>query len=428
MSAATRNKVAAPLRVSSSDTAAVGAEVIANDTNAGSTAVLSASKFGGAKPLVGTTSNDPFYFQTNGVSRMGLSAAGGFSVGATYFAIDAGAGNEIIEGALAIGRTTATGVLDAQGVVTFRDAANTVTTTITGNAAAAGGTATNVATIHRGKGSGGFIINDFYTGTTPVSGLGTFAVDMQGQRTTSSHVAAANSSGIFGGAQHLILTGADYSVIVGGSGNSISNGTYHGIYNSQGCAVAAATTGKFNTLIGCFNAPYNSNASYYLMTGYVPLSRWSYAFIQSANDTWANGSAQTHATPLIGGTTDGTTYVALKPGQTSNNAGDTALTIPVNTTMAFSAMIAARAQDAQNLTAAFEVKGLIDNNGTVTAIIGTPPALITLGDETGAVWTARAQAVGSALQIQVRGSAGHTVRWSARLTMVEVGGLNAGVS
>lgn len=87
----------------------------------GANCVWNSFSAGAVRPYMGTVSNHDFHFITNNVYRWGVSAAGGIGFGATYYAIDAGQNNVIIEGNLGVGTSSPGSRL----VVKFSDAAGT---------------------------------------------------------------------------------------------------------------------------------------------------------------------------------------------------------------------------------------------------------------------------------------------------------------
>jgi hypothetical protein len=327
-----------------------------------------------------------------------LPLAGGTMTGS----LNMGSQTLINTGNVGVGTASPATLLDVQGVTTLRNLGNTLTTTVTGNLIAAGGTAANVPMQLATKGTGGLILNDV-TGAS--FNLGTGAVDLQVTRAGSSTAQAAGST-ILGGNTNCVVSGASNGAIVGSSTCTISAGT-----NNVHIAAAQVT---------------QTVPSFCLTTGKSAIPRTSYAITQSANDTFTT-PAQTSVVPLVGTTTDGVTWVALKAGTITSIANDNLVTVPSNTSMMFSAHIIARSFTNNNLITAFKLEGCVDNNGTTTSLVGTPT--ITKWDEvTPTGYAVQAVASSGVLSIQAKGIASNTVRWSARLTTVEVSGLTAGGS
>jgi hypothetical protein len=297
--------------------------------------------------------------------------------------------------------------LDVQGTSIFRNAGATAATTINGSIITVSGTATNIPVTLNEKGSGGLIFADINNNLAATLGAG--AIDLQGSSgSQKSGTAAGTGSALLGGnGTNSIAATATGGVIIGGQSNTISGG-----FNN----VVLGASSNTQTL------PTNTVA-----TGNAPAPRTNYGLYQSANDAWTFpfSPAQTACIPLVATTIDGTTFVTMKAGGTSYFANDNAITILSNMTMAYSAIIVGRCFTTNNLTAAFELKGLIDNNGTTTALIGSF-VKTTIGDETAGVFTCQPALSGNTLAIQVKGSAAQTVRWSARVQLVEVSGFTTG--
>ena len=120
-------------------------------------------------------------------------------------------------------------------------------------------------------------------------------------------------------------------------------------------------------------------------------------------------------------TTDATaTVMALDGGGT---ATATRTSIGTDRSAAFSALVVGRRVSAGGeASAAYEIKGLIKNDGGAVAFVGTPS--VTVLGETDAAWdcTVNANDTTNALEILVTGAAGVTVNWVAEVTFVESAG------
>lgn len=369
-----------------------------NDTNN----VMEFGKFGSTSSAFGVVAaGDGYAYSDNNA----------LSFGAIGSLMKFGLGSSLTEAmrlnstGLGIGCTPAQ-KLDVQGSTILRNAANTTATTINGNLFTTTGTAASIPFSFTGKGSGGLIFADIGGGF--VATLGTGAIDLQGSSgSVKAGTAAASFSALLGGnGQNVIGSTATGSTVIGGSSNQLTSGT--------GCAIIAGTSISQNL------------PSYTIATGQSTAPRISYGLWQSANDTFfPNTPAQTACIPLIGTTTDGTTFVTLKAGGTSLATNDNVITILSNMSVCFIAHVVGRSFTNNNLVAGYRLEGVIDNNGTTTAIVGSVTKT-TLADETAGLFNAQAVASGSTLAIQVKGSASNTVRWSARLQMVEVSGLTGG--
>jgi hypothetical protein len=99
-----------------------------------------------------------------------------------------------------------------------------------------------------------------------------------------------------------------------------------------------------------------------------------------------------------------------------NGTASSRITIPSDSTFAFTAIITARRRDADNESAGYKIEGVIDNNAGTTALVGTPTVTV-LGEDT-AAWDVVAEAdnTNDALVFKVTGEASKTIRWGAVVT------------
>lgn len=128
------------------------------------------------------------------------------------------------------------------------------------------------------------------------------------------------------------------------------------------------------------------------------------------------GDAQYSRCILRNVTTDAT------PTELFLNGSNHRPTIPPNATMAFTALIVARRIGASHESAAYEIKGCIDNNAGSVALVGTITKTVIAEDTPAWDVTAEADASRLALIFKVTGEAGKTIRWVATVFMSEVGG------
>jgi len=99
------------------------------------------------------------------------------------------------------------------------------------------------------------------------------------------------------------------------------------------------------------------------------------------------------------------------------------LSLPNDTTYAFSALIVARRTDANDESAGWKIEGVIDRNATAgtTALVGSIIITTIGGDSSWSVDAVADTAYGS-LKILVTGEASKTIRWVAKVDTVEVTG------
>lgn len=137
----------------------------------------------------------------------------------------------------------------------------------------------------------------------------------------------------------------------------------------------------------------------------------------------ADGDAQTTVVVLRTTTTNTTTPTEMF----LDGAGGTArMVLPNDTTWAFRILVSARRTDTDNSSAAYQFVGVIDRNTTAasTALVGTVSKTV-LAEDVGA-WdcNVNADTTNGSLRILVTGVAtpGYTIRWVARVELVEVTG------
>lgn len=98
------------------------------------------------------------------------------------------------------------------------------------------------------------------------------------------------------------------------------------------------------------------------------------------------------------------------------------LTVPDDSSYAFHAMIVARRSDADDESAAYEFKGLIDRNAGVTALCGSVAKTVIHEDSAGWDVTIDADATNNALRIQVTGENGKSIGWVGHVNVVPITG------
>jgi hypothetical protein len=101
--------------------------------------------------------------------------------------------------------------------------------------------------------------------------------------------------------------------------------------------------------------------------------------------------------------------------------GVSRMTLTSDSTWRFEIHVVGRRTDADNESAAYEIKGCIDNNAGTTALVGTASHNVTAEDTVGWDVVASADNVNDALVINVTGTVG-TIRWVAFVRTVQVTG------
>lgn len=199
-----------------------------------------------------------------------------------------------------------------------------------------------------------------------------------------------NGAVIGGGQGNFTL--ADLSVVSGGRDNTISTaGTY-----------GAITGGRLNQV----------TAQYARAGGYQAVAR------HTGGDSWSEGAFATAGDSQIS--------TVVRKVQTTNATATsmTTVVLPDDSTFLFDIDIVARRTDADNESAAYNLKGCIDRNSGVatTALVGSVTKTVIAEDT--AAWDVAviANTSSGGLQVQVTGEASKTIRWVAKIEIVEVTG------
>ncbi len=249
--------------------------------------------------------------------------------------------------------------------------------------------------------------------------------------------ALANASTIAGGLGNTITVTGTYAAIGGGIDNNadgIGSTVGGGESNSAGNSDATISGGKNNEAQGLaavigggesniVNGQYatvgggqsnNANGDYSTIPGGFNAETSLYGQTALASGSFnENGDAQYATFILRNVTTNSTATELFLDGASAR------LTLAANRTLAFEIFIVGR-RDAYSQSAGYTFRGVIKNDGGITAFTGSP-AKFTLGEDNPA-WdvTLLASDVADALIIQVSGAESATIRWVATVRAVEV--------
>jgi hypothetical protein len=236
------------------------------------------------------------------------------------------------------------------------------------------------------------------SGTDTSSGLHSVVIGKDNKANSSYSVAIGENNVAWG--EHLAVFGL----------SNVSNGLYSftcGNANT-GYGVASLTAGKSNTASGFGSITSGNEAN----------NNQKLTFALGAKMFAAVGDAQIQTSPLKIATTDAT--------QATMTCYDGVYIIPADTTWAFSALIAARSNEADgNEQAVWEIKGCLGRDeSNNTALVGTP-VVSQLAASTNAIadgWAVVAEAddVNEALAIKVTGAAATNIRWVAKVDISQV--------
>lgn len=265
-----------------------------------------------------------------------------------------------------------------------------------------------------------------------------------------------STHGTIGGGSVNKINAGDYNTITGGTGNTIDtpNGsacTISGRDNTISGNISRSTiagggsnqiTGSQATIVGGFSNTITSTrgticggasntvsgAAAMVIGGESNSSEGDYSISLGVQSKARLQGQIAHSAGRFSsvGDAQGSTYILRRQTTTSAgfqlrvDGGAGYLTIPDDTTWAFSGLVVARRADADNESAAYKVEGCIDHNAGTVALVGTPTVTI-LGEDT-AAWnvTVTADNTNKVLAINVFGENSKTIRWVCKLEVAEV--------
>jgi hypothetical protein len=243
------------------------------------------------------------------------------------------------------------------------------------------------------------------TGVTAGNARGSFAVDMQQWRTAATQVASGDVTVIAGGFQN-IASGYG-SVVSGGQGN---NSTFN---------FSTISGGQFNTAsdwhtVVSGGGSNTASADYSTVSGghYAHASKYGQN-AHAAGRFAAQGDAQTSVYVMRQETTNNTATSMFLDGSAAR------LTIPNNSAYSVRIQIVAINTTTPTRSATFRCDGVLLNNGGTTSGSFSAIASNTTGGFLSTV-AVSADDINDALDIQVTGGIGQTIRWVARVETAEV--------
>ena len=291
---------------------------------------------------------------------------------------------------------------------------------------------------------------------------GTYATDLQKQRSTAAQVASGTNSVICGGSNNTATS--SHAVVGGGQTNSASNtwavigggqdqtasGSYSAICGGYGNTATAVysgvSAGRLNTASQnyAFVASGNSNTAsgVYSMIGGGSnhAASGDSSFIAGGRYGTTRGIAGNHVFPACDTPISGAVGVSqaglLILGRTTTNATATVLTsnnlsvgttnqvvLPNNAAYSFSGEVIAGVTGGGN-TARWTISGAIKRgaNAASTAMVGTPTVTMTHNDAGAATWTVAvtADTTNGGIKVEVTGAASTTIRWVCKIETTEM--------
>jgi len=229
-------------------------------------------------------------------------------------------------------------------------------------------------------GSGAQRLADFQVGGTSkvyLDNAGVFVFNDDTGRTLKGGAVAGQDAVIAG------LSTAGYFHVAGSNTSlSIGNGTTRHTWISTNAGISAG-----------YNMPRGSGIN----------------IVNSTTEAADAGFIRSRQFVLTGQTTDAT--------QTELTAGGTQYTTPANSAVGFTIYVVGRRTDADGESAFYRVEGMIDNNSTTTALVGSVTTTTLAEDTAGWDVTVTADDTNNTPNVLVTGAEASTVDWTANILL-----------
>lgn len=277
------------------------------------------------------------------------------------------------------------------------------------------GSDTNIDLNISSKGTGSVIINRLsLTNTLSISNGGTGATTqtsainnlLPSQSTNSGKSLITNGTNVSWDYPYKLYSEnlGTYTSPVSSGSNSVSLGT-----NNVSSGVESVVLGGSNNL---------SSSTYSSSLGSGSKSNLYGGFAQSSGSFTSQGDSQSRVLIMRNTTTNNTDTELFLDGSSQR------LVLPDDTTWQFRINIVARRTDADNESAGYELIGVIDRNtGASTVSLVGVSTRTTIAEDI-ASWQVgcNADTTNGSLRVLVTGENSKTIRWVARVTLVEVTG------
>jgi hypothetical protein len=210
-----------------------------------------------------------------------------------------------------------------------------------------------------------------------------------------------------------------YATASGSSSTAIGQETTSSGNNSAAIGYVCTASGTGSVAIGSTNS---ASGLYSLSTGVQSISAIYGKSARASGRFSANGDAQTGQFTLRRATTNDTATVLTADNAAASTTNQVIL--PNDSTYAFTALVVARRTDANDESAGYEFKGVVDRNTTAatTALVGTVTKTVLAEDTTAWDCNVTADATNGGLAFTVTGEANKTIRWVATVWTTEVTG------
>lgn len=246
----------------------------------------------------------------------------------------------------------------------------------------------------------------YVDGDTAGNARGANSIDLQTVRESSATAATGAKSVTIGSSCRATAEG---SVAIGDTAFSSSTGAVALGKSTTTSAPYAFAAGSGSSAAGTASSALGFRSSAYLY-GHVAYASGYFASI---------GDAQ-QSTLVARNTTAGSTSTLFLDGSSSR------IVLPANTTWTFEITIAARSTDGgtgNEESAAYKYVGCIERDGANnTALVGSVTETVIAEDDAGWSVAVTADDTNEALNIDVTSDDANTVRWVAKIALVEVGG------
>ncbi|HEY5913099.1 MAG TPA: hypothetical protein VJA21_21120 [Verrucomicrobiae bacterium] len=319
-------------------------------------------------------------------------------------------------GKIGVGTTTPASLLDVAGTITAQQMASPAGQPLI---LQAGGQVAWRATPTTGAGASANLIAGMSDLQAPVITSGVRGAVVAG--------GGAKTAQVYGTEAHRV-TDSD-GTIGGGFGNLVGNdnaviddapfGTVGGGVFNAATGYAATVGGGDGNLAGGMRATvgggYGNSATsdYATIPGGISANAGSYGQLAYASGGFASaGDAQSSIFVVRNATSSALNTELFLDGASKR------ISVPVNATWAFEALIVARVSDGTSI--AWEAKGVIRNAGGVTSLVGNPSVTILGQNLISASVTPLADNTNRALVFQVSGVNAVNTRWVASVRTVEV--------
>lgn len=300
-------------------------------------------------------------------------------------------------------------VTGVTGVTGFSSSQNTAAPNNTVNASQliADALSTNADFVASPKGTGAFQLHIADAAISGGNKRGGGAIDLQLERSAATQVA----SGLYAIAIGRRNTASGAQAIAIGNTNSVTGAGSMALGASNTVSGQNAYASGFNHSVTAVAASAIGSSA---MSNRIGM-------LAHAAGVFSNpGEAQREEYVLRARTLSGATFDLTVDGNTPN--ANNTIAIETDSTYAFWGLIVARREDADNESAAYEIKGVIDNNAGTTAFVGTPTLTILAEDSPAWDVAIVADDTNDALGIKVTGVAGQTIRWSGSVRLIKIKG------